>query len=399
MNALKVAVLHDWLVTWRGGEKCLKEIIQIYPEAEIYTLFIDLDIKEKYLKDFNVHTGILSKLPFVNKYYRLLLLFYPLDILFLSWKLRTHHRIKKYNFLISISHCAVKNIYPPKGLRHICYCLTPVRYIWDQYDSYFQGKWYEPIFRPIRKFLQTWDVNGSSRVNDFIAISNYISKRIEKYYYRDSSVVYPPVSVSKIASSNLAEISNQISNKTSNKLSFLLVNALVPYKNTKFVVEAFKELPYTLKIVGKGPELQFLKSIAPPNVVFLGGISDEDLIKEYASCSALLYAAEEDFGIVPLEAQGAGKPVICYSKGGCLETVIAKGEKRTGVYFDKLSSSSIINAVNEFIGLEKKNAFNLLDCKENASLYSEDIFRAKFKNEIDHILGHKEYVEKTRAVI
>jgi glycosyltransferase involved in cell wall biosynthesis len=383
----RVAIFHDWLVTWRGGEKCLEQILEIYPEAEIYTLFIADEIKKSYLPGSRISTGLLGKLPFVSKYYRLLLIFFPLDILYLSLKLRVHHRRSPYDLVISISHCAVKNVKVPESLLHVCYCLTPMRYIWDQYDRYLSGVWYEPIFRPIRRILQLWDVSQSKNVTKFIAISEFISQRIEKCYKRNSLVVYPPVYIKE----------NTDTKETASKYTFLMVNALVPYKNTKLIVESFRDLPYSLRIVGSGPEESRLRKISSSNTVFLGRITDDDLYKEYQNCSALIYAAEEDFGIVPVEAQAHGTPVICYSRGGCLETVVLNGEKRTGVSFDQLTHDAVKQAVVTFTELCDQFVFNAERCIANAQKFSESEFRDNFKKAIDLISGTVEDAKKARA--
>jgi glycosyltransferase involved in cell wall biosynthesis len=378
----RVAIFHDWLLTWRGGEKCLLQILMRYPDAEIYTLFLDEEIRRSYLPKSRIRTGLLGKLPFVANYYRLLLLLFPLDVLYLSYALKKGHEKNPYTLIVSISHCAVKNIKPPESVPHICYCLTPMRYIWDQYERYLSGVWYEPFFRPIRRALQFWDVSQSRNVTSFIAISHFISGRIRKCYTRDSAVVYPPVNVTR----NLDPQAPENRNKGS-KHSFLMVNALVPYKNTKLIVESFRNLPYTLRIVGTGPEEGRLRKLASANTDFLGRISDDELYREYENCSGLIYAAEEDFGIVPVEAQAHGKPVICYARGGCLETVVLDGEQKTGVSFNELTSDSVLSAIDNFIMLYEKHEFTSEHCMANAEKFSESEFQKNFGRVTDLISG------------
>lgn len=382
---MRVAIIHDWLVTWRGGEKCLRQIRDMYPDVTVYTLFTDEQLLENYLSDTKVKSALLNRLPFVSRYYRLLLLLFPLDILFLSWRLRRDHSSKPYDLVISISHCAVKNVTPPEGVPHVCYCLTPMRYIWDQYDRYLSGVWYEPLFRPIRLLLQKWDVYGAKKVTHFIAISSFISQRILKCYGRGSSVVYPPVKTGQSSTRGEQEDRKNpkalaISASKQEEVSFLMVNALVPYKNTKLIVESFRDLPYNLRIVGEGPEKTRLSRMAGENVTFLGRISDEELAREYELCKALIFAAEEDFGIVPVESQDYGKPVICYAEGGCLETVILNGDKRTGGAFYRLEVTSVRDAIKEFLINEPD--IETEHCKENAKRFSEQAFDNNFKEEV-----------------
>jgi glycosyltransferase involved in cell wall biosynthesis len=379
MNKLRVAIIHDWLVTWRGGEKCLEQFTGLFQECDVYTLFLDQRIKEKYLENITVRTGLLGRLPFVHRYYRLLLLLFPLDIWFISKALLRVHKEKPYDLVLSISHCAVKNITPPENIPHVSYCLTPMRYIWDQYERYLEGKWYEPFFRPFRLLLQSWDIGNSQKVTRFIAISEFISNRIDICYGLDSVVVYPPVETNVKESSSLSQESGDTA------LSFLMVNALVPYKNTKLIVESFADLPYTLTIVGTGPEEVNLKRIATSNVTFMGRVEDDILSGLYQSCAALIYAAEEDFGIVPVEAQAYGRPVICFGKGGCLETVILEGDSKTGVSFSELEVHSVKDAVCTFLNGYESGEFKSEVCKKNASRFSVETFIRNISGELSSV--------------
>jgi glycosyltransferase involved in cell wall biosynthesis len=379
MNKLRVAIIHDWLVTWRGGEKCLEQFIDLFQECDVYTLFLDKRIKEKYLEDIKVRTGLLGRLPLVHRYYRLLLLLFPLDIRFISNALRRAHTEKPYDLVLSISHCAVKNVTTPENIPHVSYCLTPMRYIWDQYERYLEGKWYERFFRPFRLLLQSWDIKNSSKVTKFVAISDFISERIKLCYGLDSVVVYPPVET------NVKESMMISQERSETKLSFLMVNALVPYKNTKLIVESFADLPYTLTIVGTGPEEVNLKRIATSNITFLGRVEDDMLSKLYHSCAALIYAAEEDFGIVPVEAQAYGRPVICFGKGGCLETVILEGENKTGVSFSELEVHSVKDAMYSFLNGYESGEFKSEYCKRNASRFSVETFIRNISHELSSL--------------
>ncbi|HMO17055.1 MAG TPA: glycosyltransferase [Oligoflexia bacterium] len=376
---IRVAILHDWVLTWRGGEKCLQVISELFDNVEIYTLFCDPVLLQKYLPERKVVTGLLSRIPWVKYFYRIFLLFYPIDTWILSRRLRRRHEESPYDFVLSISHCAVKNVRVPDDLKHVCYCLTPMRYIWDQYERYLSHKWYEFFFRLPRKILQIWDKRGAAGVNYFIAISDFIRRRIEDVYQRDSIIVYPPSGLGR-AESNIKSETLSDNKGLSSEPYFLVVNALVPYKNTKLIVEAFRALPYKLKVVGVGPEEKEIRSSAPPNVEFCGRVSDEMLSELYLGCNALIFAAEEDFGIAPVEAQSFGKPVICYGTGGCLETVVLDGKARTGLAFYELSAGVISDTVKSFMKITETSpeAFSEDSCKKNALKFTQDRFIENF---------------------
>lgn len=386
-KSIRVAILHDWLVSWRGGEKCLQVISEMYDDVDIYTLFVDPQIKEKYISKSNVFSGLLSRLPASNKIYRYLLLFFPIDTLFLSRKLRLEHERNPYDIVISISHCAVKNISTPEGVPHLSYCLTPMRYIWDQYERYFSNKWYEPLFRPIRYILQKWDSKGAQNVSHFVAISDFISGRISRYYSRRSSVVYPPVEI-PVALNIKSDATSDVDNDF-----YLMVNALVPYKNTEIVVKAFSHLPYKLKIVGTGPEEARLKALSDGRVEFLARVSEEELSGLYESSRALIFAAEEDFGITPVEAQAHGKPVICLGLGGCLETVILEGTERTGLAFHEASADAVKSAIEQFEVIRLSHGIDSRLCYANAKKFSKDQFIRSFSAEVEMVLEKTKFTK------
>lgn len=367
---MRIAFLHDWLLTWRGGEKCLESLIKHYPKSEVFTIFASKELVDKKLPNIKVYSSFLSRLPWVKKYYRFLLPFYPLAIWQLSRKLNKIHATEKFDVALSISHCAVKNIKMPFDLKHICYCLTPVRYIWDQYDAYFRDCWYEPVVRSVRALFQKWDVSGSSRVTKFIAISDFISSRIKNYYNRESEVIYPPVSIERFL---------KLDSKGSDY--YLMINALVPYKKTQIAVEAFKNLDEKLIIIGDGPEKDRLVKIAPKNVEILGWVDDSQLEDILSKAKALLYLAVEDFGIAPVEAQAAGKPVLCLKEGGCAETAIFTGDFRTGVQISEASPGAVIKAINQFEQFQKKEYFKAENSKSSALRFSEELFVNNF-NEV-----------------
>lgn len=351
---MRVAFVHDWLLGMRGGERVLEVLCEAFPEADIYTLFYKPENIRETINAHKIFSSFLNKLPSVEGYYRTLLPFFPLATRLLSKKIRAGN----YDLVISVSHCAAKNVRLSKSSYHLCYCLTPMRYIWDKYEDYFSAHRFEKIIRLIAKDLRNWDKQFSKGVDEFVCISEFIKERIASVYNRDSTVIYPPVTTNWIR----ARESNEEGK------GFLCANALVPYKNTKYVVEAFNQLGLPLTIVGKGPELENLKSIAKDNIRFIECLSDSDLAEIYRKSKALVFAAEEDFGMIPVEMQAAGRPVICYAKGGSLETVC----KNTAVFFYELSAKSIAQAVLVF--LEREKDISGEACILQASKFSKEVF-------------------------
>ncbi len=365
--ASRVLIIHDWLVTWRGGEKCLEEICELYPDADIFTFFYNPEITNKYLAGRRIISIPFGDSLFVRKYYRHLLLFYPIFAYLLSLKIAKYHAQNKLDLVISISHCWAKNVRLPKDLPHICYCLTPVRYIWDQFDAYLRDAWYKPLAQLPRFFLKFYDINGAKGITKFIAISRFVANRINKYYGREAEVLFPPVE--RIQSS---------SNNASREDFFLVVNALVPYKNTQNIVEAFNNLNLPLYIVGTGPESSVLKEKSNFNIKFLENVSREDLESLYLRAKAMIFMAEEDFGITPVEAMSVGLPVIYYAVGGVTETL---GAHQFGIGINKTDPTAISNAVLELVS----NYDKYLVPNPDISEYVPSSFREKFKKLITEL--------------
>lgn len=362
---MRVALIHDWLLGMRGGEFCLENLCKLFPEAEIYTAFYDRENIAERISSKKVFVSSFNKLPFVRKYYRYLLPIFPIIACQLSFKLKREHQIRPYDFVISVSHCLAKNVSVPQEVIHVCYCLTPMRYIWDQFDSYFKESRLKHLVGLVAALLRKWDRKRSLRVNYFIAISNFISKRIETYYQRGSEVIYPPVDMTQLNSTRGLEKAEK----------YICVSALVPYKNVEIIVEAFSKLDKPLIVVGDGPEKKKLLRRAGKNVEFRENLTRDELALIYRNARAFVYAAVEDFGIAVVEAQAAGKPVICLARGGCLETVIGYEEsplKHTGVFFTTPSVDEIISAVKKFEELEA--TFSARQCEINAGRFSEQIF-------------------------
>lgn len=359
----RIAVVHDWLLGMRGGEYCLKVLCDIFPQAEIFTLFYDPEAICDTIKQRRVTASCFNRLPLLKRYYRWLLPIYPMLARDLSEKLNEAHKINPYDLVVSISHCAAKNVVVPKGVGHLCYCLTPMRYIWDQYGAYFSNHPLEVIIRMVVEVLRKWDVDNARRVDNFVGISHFIGKRIERAYNRDASVVYPPVDTSWLTPRKEGELGR----------GFLSVNALVPYKNIHLIVEAFNILGLELTIVGTGPEEKRLKNMALSNISFVGNVSRDMLARLYQQSKALIFASIEDFGIAPVEMLASGRPVIAFAGGGVLETVI---DGLTGVYYYDLTRAAIVSAVRDFI--ERESDFSPDACIEQSRKFSARRFKDEF---------------------
>jgi len=362
----KVALVHDWLLGMRGGERCLGVLCSMFPQADIYTLFYDSKNIVPEITKQNVTVSTLGRLPFVKHYYRHLLPLYPYAMRGLTKKLARANRLEGYDVVISVSHCAAKNITTPDSTLHICYCLTPMRYIWDQYDAYFSGKRLEPLIRRVVRGMREWDVERAAGVNHFIGISDFVKDRIARVYQRPADVIYPPVATDWI----------QPREEEGSGEGFICVNALVPYKNVQIIIEAFNTLQLPLTIVGTGPEKKRLKRLANKNIKFIDHLSDAELAKLYQRSRALIFAAEEDFGMIPVEMQAAGRPVICLGRGGALETVNSGPTEPTGVFFSELSSEALVEAVQYFI--DQEAIYTVNNCIRGAAQFSEDRFKKEF---------------------
>ncbi len=326
-----IALVHDWLVSMRGGEKCLEALCELFPNAKIFTLVHRKGNVSPTIEQLPIQTSFIQHLPLGISHYQRYLPLYPRAI--------AGFDLSGFDLVISSSHAAAKGVRVSKNTLHICYCHTPMRYIWDQYEQYF-GKGRAGIFtRTAMKFfldgLRRWDVESSKGVHHFIANSNNVRERIRRIYKRESEVIYPPVDVSRFNVS------------LEDKGYYLIVSALVPYKRIETAIEAFNKLGEGLVIVGTGSEAIKLKRLAKSNIEFVGWAGDEQLGAYYKGCRALIFPGEEDFGITPVEAMACGKPVITFARGGALETVIDGNNFSTGIFYHDPSSSALIEAVRK----------------------------------------------------
>ncbi|MBI5020065.1 MAG: glycosyltransferase [Ignavibacteriales bacterium] len=353
MNPPKnIAIVHDWLVSMRGGEKVLEVLCELFPDATLFTLVHDKRKCSPAIERMNIKTSFLQKLPSSTKKYQYYLPLFPTAI--------EQFDLSDFDLVISSSHAAAKGVRVNKRSLHICYCYTPMRYIWDQYEQYFGKGRASLITRVAMKFslnyLRRWDVASSRRVDEFIGISNAIRERISRIYNRDAAVIFPPVDIDRYS------ISKQDGGY------YLIVSALVPYKMVDLAVEAFNKLGERLIIIGTGNQEQRLRAIAKKNVEFLGWANDDTVKKYYEGCRALIFPGEEDFGIVPVEAMACGKPVIAFKKGGALDTMI---DGVTGLFFNDPTSESLARCVGE---LSKRN-FDQYKIREHSLQFERKIFK------------------------
>lgn len=364
---MKVALVHDWLTGMRGGEKCLKAFVELYPEADIFTLFHVSGSTHPSIDERVIKTSLLNKIPWSGKLYRLMLPLYPL-----ASKMMT---ISGYDLVISLSHAAAKNVSIDSQSYHICYCFTPMRYIWDQAPVYF-GKAY-PFAAPFIKALQSWDQRGANSVNSFVAISQFVRRRIRQFYQREATVIYPPVETSWIPTSLTRDKS----------LPYLCAGALVPYKRIEVAVKVFTELGLPLVIVGKGPEMARLKKIAGKNIDFKGFVPDEELAALYQKTKALVFPGVEDFGLIPIEYMSSGGAVIAYRDGGALEYVV-EGDSGTGVLYRENPGESQHDALKRaIVSFEESQEayYNPERSAHNAQRFSTEQFKASWNSYIESL--------------
>jgi glycosyltransferase involved in cell wall biosynthesis len=357
MQAQSTALIHDWLTCSAGAERVLEAIWELYP-GPVHTLIAEPEnltslsfAKEK------IYPSFISKLPFAKKGFRNYLPLFPLAI--------ERFDLSNYKLILSSSHAVAKNVKKRPDQLHICYCHTPMRYAWDLYPTYMShlkgAK--KALASRILPRLRNWDAKSSERVDHFIANSHFVAERIKSNYGREATVIYPPVNTHLFIPS---------SERTD---TYITYSRLVPYKRVDLIVEAFRKLPdRQLTIIGDGPERKMLEAIAPKNVKLLYNVSDERLRKELSSARAFLFAAEEDFGIAPVEAQAAGLPVIAFGKGGALETVLPG---KTGLFYEKQTSESLLEAIQAFEEME--STFDPQAIRAHAETFSKARFQREFK--------------------
>ncbi|MGX9418433.1 glycosyltransferase family 4 protein [Vibrio sp. WJH972] len=353
---MKVAIVHDWLTQTGGAELVLQQLIELYPDCEVFSLLDFLEQKDRdfYLAGKTVKTSFIQKLPFAKKLYRNYLPLMPIAI--------EQFDFSGFDVVISSSYAVAKGVITSPNQLHISYCHSPIRYAWDMQTQYLKESnmtsgLKSVLVRYLLHKIRIWDHRSAASVDQFIANSNFIKKRINKFYKRDSEVIFPPVDVSSFA---LQETKEDF---------YVTASRMVPYKKICLIVQAFSKMPdKKLVVIGTGPDFDKIKSYASDNVELMGYQPYSVLIEKMQKARAFVFAAEEDFGIVPLEAQACGTPVIAYGIGGSLDTVV---DGETGVYFHKQDEQSLIQAVEKFETL----SFDPLVIRKHAEGFSSEIFR------------------------
>lgn len=330
---MRVALVHDWLTGMRGGERCLEAFCEIFPDADLFTLVHVPRSVSPIVERRRIRTSFIQRLPGAAAGYRRYLPLFPAAI--------NGFDLRGYDLVLSSSHAVAKSVPVPPGVLHVCYCFTPMRYVWDLYEDYFgvrAGWMMRTAMPPVAAALRRWDRRTAASVHHFVAISHFVADRIRRAYGRESDVIHPPVDVARFA---IDESSDDY---------YLVVSALAPYKRVDLAIEAANRLRRRLIVVGTGPEARRLAALAGPTVEMLGWRDDAAVAQLYARCRALIFTPLEDFGITPLEAMACGRPVLAFGQGGVLETVVPPNDAApaTGLFFARQTVDDVVDAIERF---------------------------------------------------
>lgn len=354
---MKVAIVHDYLNQMGGAERVVAVLHEVFPEAPIYTTIIDKKVLPPELANADIRPSWMQKLPGLRKHFKKYLPLYPHAI--------ESFDLRDYDLVISSSSAFAKGAIKNKGALHICYCYTPMRFVWD-FHNYIKNEelniFYRNLLKPIISHLKHWDLETKNRPDYYVAISNAVKSRIKKIYGKEAEVIFPPVEVEKFNIRNGPED------------FYLIVSRLNSYKKIDLAIEAFNLIGIPLKIIGTGPYLRALMKMAKPNIEFLGRLTDREIADYYASCKALIFPGEEDFGLAPLEANASGRPVIAFKGGGALDTV---KEGENGIFFARHSIESLIDAIKL---MEKTiKDFSPHKIRQHALKFDKKVFIERFK--------------------
>jgi glycosyltransferase involved in cell wall biosynthesis len=367
----RVAFVHDWLTGMRGGEKCLERLVALCPDSELFTLLYRRGSVSPTIAARPISATWLDRLPGWERYYRYLLPLFPAAA---RWDIRA------CDVVVSLSHCVAKAAVAPPGVPHVCYCFTPMRYAWHQRDAYFGGGRWSPLASArdaVLSRLRDWDRRTAARVSHFIAISEAVRGRIFECYGRDSTVIYPPVDTDYYRPAG-----------GEREDYYLVVSAFAPYKRIDLAIEACGRLGRRLVVIGTGQDERRLRRLAGPGVTFLGWQPDAEIRRHFQRCRALLFPGEEDFGIVPVEAQACGTPVIALGRGGALETVIGYDQApaaATGVLAAEATGDAITDAIVRFERIA--DALDPAWARRNAERFAAERFDSAMREFLTRVTG------------
>ena len=361
LQGKRVALVHDWLNGMRGGEKCLEVLCEMFPDATLFTLIHEKGRLSKTIEQMQIQTSFIQKLPFGLSRYRHYLPIMPKAIECFDFS--------SFDLVISTSHCVAKGAIPGPETFHISYVHAPMRYVWDAFDTYFKRSqtrlWIRWAAILVRSYLRHWDRKSSIRVHRFLCNSVNIQKKIEQYYGRESQVIHPPVDLNRFTPGGVK------------KDFYLMIGAFAPNKRVDLAIRAFNSLKLPLKIVGRGQDEAYCRSIAGETISFLGECNDDQILRLYQEARAFVFPGEDDFGITPLEAQACATPVIAYAAGGALETV----NEQTGIFFHQQTEDALSQAVEEME--TRHSSFQREEFQKNTSRFS----RKRYQQEISQVIN------------
>lgn len=355
---MKVALVYDRINKWGGAERILLALHEIWPNAPLYTGVYNPETAQ-WAEKFDIRPTFVQKFPLAKTRHEL----YP-------WLLTVGFEaleLDEYDIVISVNSAEAKGVITNPDTLQICYCLTPTRYLWSHHNLYLQssGKIFRTLTAPVLSYLRFWDQIAAARPDYYVSISKAVQERVEKYYQRESEVIYPPV-----------DAKWEVRDEKWDNSPFLVVSRLVQYKRVDLAIKACNELKFPLVIVGEGSERIKLQKIAGDNIKFVSGLTDRQLLSYYQDCQAIIMPQEEDFGLVAIEAQACGKPVTAYKGGGALETVI---EGKTGEFFTEQTVASLTQVLARF----NSSKYNSEDCIKNARKFSKERFKRKFEKYVE----------------
>jgi glycosyltransferase involved in cell wall biosynthesis len=361
---MKIAIVHYWLVGMRGGEKVIEALCRMFPEADVFTHVYDSSAISPTIKAHRIRTSFISRLPFAIRRYKSYLPLMPLALEQLD--------LRGYDLIISSESGPAKGIIPPSGALHICYCHSPMRYVWNMFHEYRdRSGFFTRLAMPLLShYVRNWDVISATRVHHFASNSRTVAQRLKTYYRRDATVIYPPVAVSDFSPVSPEEVGDY----------WLMVGELVPYKRPDLAVQAFNQSGKKLVVIGGGEMLARIKALAKPNVTVLGPQPFAILKHHYARCRALIFPGEEDFGMVPVEAMASGRPVVAFKRGGATESVV---EGLTGAFFEKQTVEDLLDAVARCDAM----ALDPQAIADHVRMFSEDMFASKMKAFVDECIA------------